>query len=266
MIENLISFGLTRIEATIYLTLLSHGTMTGYEIAKETGISRSNIYSSLSSLVEKGASYVMEGESSRFVPVEMKAFLKNTLKDLEKKAEYLEKHAPNKIQQETGYITIKGTRHIKNKIEEMLLSTKLRLYIMADSSLILYYAKEMEKLNQEGKKIVILTDKGILDENNFPKIHGFNTNNKNIQENNQLSDSTNSDSMIFITELEKGQLRFITDSSFVLTGELNDCNSDTINSNNSDFADSDTCLYSGQKNLVNIMKEALKNKIILLSK
>lgn len=262
MIENLISFGLTRIEATIYLTLLSHGTMNGYEIAKETNISRSNVYSSLSSLVEKGAAYVMEGESSRFVPVEMKVFLKNTLKDLEKKAEYLEQHAPDKIIQETGYITIKGARHIKNKIEEMLLSTQLRLYIMADSSVILYFAKEMEKLNQEGKKIVILTDSGIFDENQFPKIHGFNINNyKNPQINYK-----NTDSMIFITELEKGQLRFITDSSFVLTGELSDCNSDTINSNNSDFGDSDTCLYSGQKNLVNIMKEALKNKIILLSK
>jgi hypothetical protein len=45
----------------------------------------------------------------------------------------------------------------------------------------------------------------------------------------------------------------ITDSSFVLTG---------IFSGNSH----DTCLYSGQQNLVDVMKEALKNKIELLGK
>ena len=49
----------------------------------------------------------------------------------------------------------------------------------------------------------------------------------------------------------EGQVRLITDSSYVLTGELYDKNSDT-------------CLYSGQNNLVTIMKEALRNKIRLL--
>ena len=43
----------------------------------------------------------------------------------------------------------------------------------------------------------------------------------------------------------------ITDSNYVLTGEL--------------FGGQhDTCLYSGQENLVEVMKEALKDKIILL--
>ena len=50
-IDNLISFGLTRQEATIYTALLTHGDMTGYEVSKETGISRSNAYAALSNLV-----------------------------------------------------------------------------------------------------------------------------------------------------------------------------------------------------------------------
>ena len=55
------------------------------------------------------------------------------------------------------------------------------------------------------------------------------------------------------TQTEKNQIRLIVDSSFVLTGEISG-------------SEHDTCLYSGQQNLVDVMKEALKNKIELLGK
>ena len=52
-IDLLIQFNLTRQEAAIYLALLSEDGMNGYEVAKRTGISRSNTYTSLAALVEK---------------------------------------------------------------------------------------------------------------------------------------------------------------------------------------------------------------------
>ena len=60
IVERLTQFGLTRHEAAIYLTLLAEGDLNGYEVAKITGISRSNTYTSLASLVEKGGAYVIE--------------------------------------------------------------------------------------------------------------------------------------------------------------------------------------------------------------
>ena len=44
-IEKLTEFGLTRQEATVYENLLAEGKSSGYEVAKATGISRSNAYS-----------------------------------------------------------------------------------------------------------------------------------------------------------------------------------------------------------------------------
>ena len=41
-IERLMEFGLTRQEACIYQCMLTEGKVTGYEVAKQTGISRSN--------------------------------------------------------------------------------------------------------------------------------------------------------------------------------------------------------------------------------
>ena len=42
--EHLMKFDLTRQEAAVYESLLENGKLTGYEAAKLTGISRSNVY------------------------------------------------------------------------------------------------------------------------------------------------------------------------------------------------------------------------------
>lgn len=223
-IDNLISFGLTRQEATIYTSLLSHGDMTGYEVSKETGISRSNAYAALSNLVDKGASYLLEGDSTKYRPVDVQTFTKNFMAELQEKAAYIQSHAPEKLAQTDGYITIVGTRNIQNKLLEMIKETRLRLYISASSRIIDAYEEELGELLNQGRKIVLMTD----------------------------SNYDLDGAIVYHTDPEPGQLRVIIDSSYVMTGELTG-------------SEDDSCLYSGQKNLVTVMKEALKNKIVLLS-
>ena len=220
LIENLTAFNLTRQEALIYIEFLSHGEMSGYEVAKETGISRSNVYSALQSLAEKGALYLIEGESTKYTPVPVKIFLKNTISELQKKAKLIEKEAPKQRENKEGYITILGAKNIENKIRQMLENAKERIYFMADKEVLSCFQKEIEDLLLSEKKVVILSDFGII----FHK-----------------------------TQTEENQIRLIVDSSFVLTGTISG-------------SEHDTCLYSGQQNLVNLMKEALKNKIELLGK
>ena len=222
-IDSLNDFGLTRQEGSIYSALLNHGEMTGYEVAKDTGISRSNVYAALTALVEKGAAYLVQGEATKYRPVEISRFTDNRISELKKTAVWLEKHAPRKVISCDGYITIIGAKNIKNKIRQMLAETELRLYMMAPADVLSEFEGELSEIVKAGKKVVLLTQ-------------GF-----------KLSGAK-----IYETKPEPGQLRFITDSSYVLTGELTG-------------DEHDTCLYSGQKNLVEVMKEALKDKITLLS-
>jgi sugar-specific transcriptional regulator TrmB len=229
LIENLIAFNLTRQEATIYVEFLNHGEMSGYEVAKETGISRSNVYSALQSLAEKGALYLIEGESTKYTPVPVEDFLKNTLGELQKKADLIVKNAPKKKEVQDGYITILGSKNIENKIRLMLESTQERIYVMADKGILSCFGKELRALIGAEKKVVVLSD----------------------FEADSLEESFLAGATFHKTETEKNQVRLIVDSSFVLTGEFSG-------------SQHDTCLYSGQQNLVNLMKEALKNKIELL--
>ena len=222
IIDILTEFSLTRQEASIYAALLNHGDMTGYEVAKDTGFSRSNVYAALNALVEKGAAYLVQGESTKYRPVEIKTFTSNKIAELKKSAEYLEKHGPQKVVETEGYITIVGAKNIRNKMREMLTKTELRLYLMAPAQIVKDFEEDLKRLVSEGKKIVLLTQ-----------------------------DYSIKGAKVYNTKVDEGQIRFITDSAYVLTGELTD-------------DEHNTCLYSGQKNLVEVMKEALKDKISLL--
>ena len=88
-IEYLMHFGLSRQEALIYRKLLEGGKKTGYEIARDTGISRSNAYASLAAMVEKGAAYLVEGDAKRYIPIVPQEFCGNRIRRLEKELEWL---------------------------------------------------------------------------------------------------------------------------------------------------------------------------------
>ena len=93
--ERLMHFNLTRQEATLYLLLLKAGRLTGYEAAKQTGISRSNTYTALAGLVEKGAAYIMEeGKVTRYTPVVPEEFCNNKIRRLTEQRDELLKELP----------------------------------------------------------------------------------------------------------------------------------------------------------------------------
>ena len=69
VVEGLMRFGLTRQESMLYIHLLSGGAMTGYEAAKATGISRSNAYTALAALTDKGAACAADGTPTRYMAV-----------------------------------------------------------------------------------------------------------------------------------------------------------------------------------------------------
>ncbi len=224
-IDLLTEYGLTRQEAVIYHELMKHGAMTGYEVSKETGISKSNVYAALNGLTQKGAANLEQGSASRYYPVDVKEFCDNELRHLGKLREKLIKEQPKRLVKQEGYINIQSERHIRNKIHDMLSRCELRLYILAHDWLLEEYRAELEDLIAKGRKVVVLTD----------------------------DDISFDGATVYRTDVEEGQLRFIVDSAYVLTGQLTG-------------GAEETCLYSEQANLVEVMKEALRYKIVLIQK
>lgn len=223
LIEQLTAFGLTRQEATIYITLQTDGELTGYEVAKLTGISRSNTYTALAGLVDKGAAYAMEGTVTKYTPVKFEEFSSNFIRKLERIQKEIILKLPARKKETDGYITIKGDQHILNKLKNMLLEAEYRIYTSVPMDILKFIEEDLITLINRNIKVVILTDQPY-------NLDG---------------------AIIYYTKNITNQIRLIVDSIKVLTGEIEE------------MQDS-TCLYSKNRNLVNIFKEMLQNEITLI--
>ncbi len=224
IVERLMCFNLTRQEATLYLLLLKAGRLTGYEAAKQTGISRSNTYTALAGLVEKGAAYIMEeGKVTRYTPVAPEEFCNNKIRRLTEQRDELLKELPGVQNEAEGYITIKGNAEIISKLQNTVLNAQARIYVSASAAVMELLRSELETALSRGLKVVVITGRDF-------RLPG---------------------AICYNTVKQTGQIRLIADSQTVLTGDLD-------NGNDS------TCLYSCKRNLVDLFKDALKNEIKLI--
>lgn len=223
-IDKLLDFGLTRQEATIYEALLLHGEVTGYEAAKLTGISRSNTYNALAGLVDKGAAYSIEGNVTKYIPVEVKDFSANIIRNLTTLRENLIESAPKKVIECEGYVNVKGQKHVMNQLKNMMQNVQHRIYISAGADLLESVRTELTTLSEKGRKVVIITD---------------------------TSDFKLDGAIIYQCDTPLCQFGVIIDSVEVLTGELNQ-------------GENSACLYSKNGNFVAVYKEMLSNKIRLI--
>ena len=224
LIECLTNFNLTKQEATLYFLLLKSGQLTGYEAAKQTGISRSNTYTALAGLVDKGAAYILEeGKVTRYTPVAPEEFCTNKIDRLVEIKKELLSQLPVLQSDAEGYITIKGEREIINKLKNTVRQAKARIYASANARVLEVLKPELEAALKKGLKVVIISDKSFA-------LDG---------------------AICYGTVKQNEQIRLIADSHTVLTGDLED-------------EENSTCLYSCKRNLVDLFKEALKNEIALI--
>lgn len=199
IVELLTHFNLTRQEAAIYTTLLTEGELNGYEVAKLTGISRSNTYTSLAGLVEKGAAYIIEGTTTRYTPVGIAEFCENKIRYLQQVKEDLVKNMPDKREEAEGYITIKGEKHILDKMKNMLVEAKERVYLSVSKKILHAIGEELKDGLLRGLKVVIITNEPY-----------------------ELTGVT-----VYYTEKNQDEIRLIADSKNVLTGDITEGDNST---------------------------------------
>ena len=163
-IEYLMHFGMSRQEATVYLRLIEAGKQTGYEIARDTGISRSNVYASLAALVEKGAAYLVEEDAKRYIPVHIQEFCGNRIRRMEEEQKWLDMNLTGEQKEEEGYVTIDGQEHISDKIHNLLANVEERVYCSCSGVCLEQLKAQLKELTityvtkEKGNQIGLITD------------------------------------------------------------------------------------------------------------
>ena len=128
----------------------------GYEAAKLTGISRSNVYNALAGLAEKGAAYLLEGNSSKYMAVPVEEFCDNKLRMMENTKKWLKENMPAADEPSDGYITIVGEQQILDKMHHMMEQAEKRIYLSASGARLSGMESDIAALLQRRIKVVLL--------------------------------------------------------------------------------------------------------------
>jgi sugar-specific transcriptional regulator TrmB len=193
-VELLTNFNLTRQEASIYLTLLTESPLSGYEAAKKTGISRSNTYTSLAALADKGAAYMIEESAVKYTPVPLEEFMNNEIRKLQEIKKEIMRNLPERREEVEGYITIKGESRIIDKLRNMIHEAEARVYISVPGEILENVLPDIKDAVYRKLKMVIITDLPFVLEG----------------------------AIIHHTDRNLKQIRIIADSTNVLTGDIDE--------------------------------------------
>ncbi|PKM51794.1 MAG: TrmB family transcriptional regulator [Firmicutes bacterium HGW-Firmicutes-7] len=163
LLTALKKIGFTQQEAIIYIHLCKNGEITGYEAAKLSGISRSNAYAALSSLVDKGYAYVIEGTSSKYIAVPKEELIKNAERDFQDNINIIRENLAFTSANQEPYVTITGENHIVSKLKNIIEASEKRIYISCDNEILNQLADELNITIANKLKVVILAPSDLTD-------------------------------------------------------------------------------------------------------
>lgn len=195
LLSALKKIGLTQQEAIIYIYLCKYGDVTGYEVAKHTGISRSNAYAALSSLLEKGYAHLIEGATTKYVAVSKTDLIKNAEREFNSNIQVIEKELEFNISNQEPYINITGELHVLDKMKNIIDASEKRIYLSCGSLILNHLAQDLNIAIERNLKVVILSPLRLSDNDTYTH---------------------------YFTKETEG-LKLIADTQEVIAGNLNQC-------------------------------------------
>jgi sugar-specific transcriptional regulator TrmB len=131
-VDKLVKIGFSEYEAKAYVALLRENPITGYQLAKLSGVPRSMIYEVLGKLTSRGAAMTLRKEgSTQYAPVPAVELLDQLHREHEDLVVSLKDDLDTlDSTSDLEYVwNIEGHENIMAKVEEMISQAKRRIYI-----------------------------------------------------------------------------------------------------------------------------------------
>lgn len=145
ILEILKNLNFTEYEAKAYLSLLEESPLTGYAVAKNSGVPRSRIYEVLDSLTIRGDILVSPGNTPQYTPVPAKELIKSRRMRAEETFELAEKSLAEferSGSDRENIWNITGQNEILEKVRACIVSAEKRI-------LLEIWKEEFEELEAE---------------------------------------------------------------------------------------------------------------------
>jgi len=159
ILETLKNLNFTEYEAKAYLALLEESPLTGYAVAKNSGVPRSKIYEVLDSLSMRGDILVSPGNTPQYAPIPAKELIRNRRIKVEENFEMAEKaleQFEHSASERENIWNIKGHNEIIDKAKECIISAKHRILLEIWSEDYMELETELGQAANKGVAITIV--------------------------------------------------------------------------------------------------------------
>lgn len=158
LITKLTDFGFSKTDALVYINLLKNGRSSGYKIAKEIGLSRSSVYSSIDNLYKNGYIFLADGETKEYDAKSPDLILNQIEKRTSESIKILKKELSRMmLTEEKEFIySISGFENLIQKAKEMLETAQIEVYLNTDFHLD-FLASEINSAIERGVRIIIFS-------------------------------------------------------------------------------------------------------------
>ncbi|MBM4761770.1 TrmB family transcriptional regulator [Bacillus sp. B15-48] len=159
ILATLKNLNFTEYEAKAYLTLLEESPLTGYAVAKHSGVPRSKIYEVLDSLAGRGDILVSPGNSLQYTPVPAKELIKHRRLKAEENFELAEKSLAQFEQSANdreNIWNITGRSDILEKVKTCILAAKKRILLEIWKEDFIELESELRQVATSGVKVIII--------------------------------------------------------------------------------------------------------------
>ncbi|MBE0613003.1 MAG: TrmB family transcriptional regulator [Burkholderiales bacterium] len=157
-VEDLQSLGFTSYEARVYMALLRYNPATAYEVSKQTGLARANVYNALERLAMKLAVQPVNENPGRYVPVDPKLLLDRIAHITTSRcSDLVDKLSATKAVETTEFVwTLTGDDNIHAKMTDMIDKSRKHIWVKAAHHLLSPHIRDLKVAAERGIKVLII--------------------------------------------------------------------------------------------------------------
>lgn len=163
LVAKLIEFGFSKTDAIVYIALLKFGKSSGYKVAKEIGLSRSSVYSSIDNLYNQQYIYLTDSTTKEYSAKAPNILLDELERRTVDSCQFL-KNELNKIfsQEESQefIFNLSGYDAWLKKVRETFYSAEKEIYLNTDFNLSLF-KDELNEVITRGVRVIVFSFKKI---------------------------------------------------------------------------------------------------------
>ncbi|KMY53009.1 MULTISPECIES: TrmB family transcriptional regulator [Bacillaceae] len=149
----------TEYEAKAYLTLLEESPLTGYAVAKNSGVPRSKIYEVLDNLAMRGDILVSPGSTPQYTPVPAKELIKSRRIKAEANLQLAEKSLAEferSANDRENIWNITGRNEILDKVKACIVSAQKRILLEVWKEEFEELESELRQASERGVDVTII--------------------------------------------------------------------------------------------------------------